>query len=161
MLTQDYINSVLRYDDGKLFWKQTMNQRAFAGKFAGALRARGDYLDIQLKGKKYRLHRLVFFMFNGWWPTVVDHIDGNTLNNRIENLRAATQLQNIYNSRIRKRNTSGHKNVSWSKRHKKWIVTLMFDGRSKRFGAFEDLELAALVATEARDKYHGEFARHA
>jgi len=137
-----------------------MNQRAFAGKFAGAPRTCDGYLDIQLKGKKYRVHRLVFFMFNGWWPTVVDHIDGDILNNRIENLRAATQLQNTHNSRLCKRNTSGHKNVSWSARHEKWVVCLTIEGRSKRLGVFEDLELAALIACEARAKYHGEFARH-
>ena len=98
-------------------------------------------------------------LHHGYIPAEVDHIDTDRHNNRIENLRAATPAQNQRNKPIQRNNTSGHKNI----RHKngKWVVELKINGKAKYFGRFEDLELAALVASEARDKYHGEFARHA
>ena len=48
----------------------------------------------------------------------------------------------------------------WRKTGKKWAVQLSINGRQTNLGRFDDLEFADLVATEARDKYHGAFARH-
>jgi hypothetical protein len=100
-------------------------------------------------------------MFNGYVADIIDHIDGNTSNNRPENLRAATHLGNARNAKKRKDNKSGHKNVFWNKSANKWAVSLSVNNKLRHFGYFEDLELAAFVASEARDKYHGEFARTA
>jgi len=91
-------------------------------------------------------------------PLEVDHIDADRHNNQIENLRAATSAQNQRNKPLQRNNTSGHKNVRWA--NGKWAVELKINGKAKYFGRFEDLELAALMASEVRDKYHGEFARH-
>ena len=49
------------------------------------------------------------------------------------------------------------KNAEWKRN---WVVSIMVAGKRKYIGSFEDLELADLVATEARDKFHGQFARH-
>ena len=68
-------------------------------------------------------------------------------------------LQNAYNTKIRTNNTSGVKGVSWHKKDKKWRVRVCVDGVNNFIGNFDDLELAELVAIEARDKYHGKFAR--
>ena len=54
-------------------------------------------------------------------------------------------------------NKSGSKNVHWNKQRNKWTVMIRVDKKQKYIGLFEDLELAELVATEARDKYHKEF----
>ena len=98
-------------------------------------------------------------MHYGYIPQIVDHIDGNTLNNKIENLRAVSLNQNQHNRGIDKRNKSGFKNVAWCKRTKKWQVSLAVNNKSMAFGRFSDIELADLVAQEARDKYHKEFVR--
>jgi hypothetical protein len=97
-------------------------------------------------------------MHHGFMPQEVDHIDADRHNNNIENLRAATPAQNQRNKPIQRNNSSGYKNIRY--KNGKWVVELKVNGKAKYFGRFEDLELAALVAFEARDKYHGEFARH-
>jgi hypothetical protein len=75
-------------------------------------------------------------------------------------LRPATYPENNRNARIRKDNSSGCKNVCWRKDRKKWVVGIRINGKRINFGFFDDLELADLVAHEARDKYHKDFARH-
>ena len=54
----------------------------------------------------------------------------------------------------------GYKNVHWDKKTKCWIVKLQKNKRVEYFGYYQDHELAGLVAEEARNKYHGEFANH-
>ncbi|QFH28235.1 hypothetical protein D8Z68_07985 [Escherichia coli] len=67
-------------------------------------------------------------------------------------------LQDFRGGSIRKNSKSGCRGVTWHKRQKKWNVRLGFHGKSKHFGCFDDLELAVLVAEEARDKYYGDFS---
>ena len=102
----------------------------------------------------------MFMMHHGWVPEVIDHVDGNRANNQIGNLRQATWSQNLQNMKLRPNNKSGCKNVSWCASKKKWVVQLSINGRHTNLGRFDDLEFADLVATEARNKYHGAFARH-
>ncbi len=59
-----------------------------------------------------------------------------------------------------KTNKSGVKNVSWYKSLNKWVVSMRVKNTAKTIGYFDDLELAELVAIEARNKYRGEFANH-
>ena len=99
-------------------------------------------------------------MHNGFTPPEVDHIDGDKTNNRIENLRPCTHAQNAQNRPAQKNSKSGVKNVVWSNVRKKWVVYVKVNGKTTNFGGFEDLELAALMASEVRDKYFREFARH-
>jgi hypothetical protein len=57
-------------------------------------------------------------------------------------------------------NTSGIKGVCWHKSTNRWYVQLQVNKKMKYLGIYEDIELAELVAIEARAKYHGEFARN-
>jgi hypothetical protein len=125
------------------------------------------YLRIGVNNKAVALHRMIFLYHHGYLPKVTDHIDGNRMNNRIENLRDCTQAQNCLNSKHRETSTSPYKNVylqnqSNSQPHwkKNWIVSITVNKKRQYFGSFEDVELADLVATEARDLYHGAYARH-
>ena len=93
-------------------------------------------------------------------PLDVHHIDGNRKNNKIENLRIATQQQNCLNRIAHKNNRSGYKNVHWANGMNKWCVLINVGGKRKVIDYFEDIELAGFVAQEARNKFHGEFARH-
>jgi hypothetical protein len=97
-------------------------------------------------------------MQHGQIPEVVDHVDGNTSNNRIDNLRASTKSLNACNSKLASNSTSGHKGVVWSGACKKWMARLQFQKRQIHLGVFEDFDLACLVADEARVLYHGEHA---
>ena len=97
-------------------------------------------------------------MQHGYVPRIIDHVDGNPLNNKIENLRPATISQNSMNAKIYCTNKSGVKNVNWNKNSKKWEVKLQVNGKRQNFGAFADLELATAVAKAIRNKYYKEFA---
>ena len=163
MVTQALLKELFDYKDGKLVWKVQKAKRIKIGSVAGW--ANRDlhgqqYMNVELDGKSYKVHRLVFLYHNGYMPKRVDHIDGDRFNNKIENLRDVTASQNALNSKFRRSNTSGSKNVFLEQRSNKWRVQLRINGKSHSFGAYDDLELADLVATEARDKYHGAYARH-
>lgn len=160
-LTQAEALRLFEYRDGVLYWKVRAARRTQIGDAVGSKNTKKDpYLITSIKGVKYLIHKLVFLMHHGYIPSVVDHIDGNIANNKINNLREATKAQNRHNSKLNKNNTSGCKNVTWHKNDNSWHVTLRANGKQHSCGYFKDLELADLVAQEARDLYHGRFARH-
>jgi hypothetical protein len=159
IITQDYLNQLFEYRDGVLYWKVNHSGKILIGKKAGSLNSHG-YFYTQITGKRYQNHRLIFLMHSGYLPKYLDHIDNNPLNNKIENLREATISQNQCNRKLDKTNTSGVKSVNWHKQANKWQVRIRINGKRKSFGLFEDLDLAELVAQEARTKYHGAFANH-
>jgi hypothetical protein len=157
IITQDYVKQLFEYRNGELYWK-TGQRTSVLGKKAGTLK--NKYYSVQINGKIYRNHRIIFLMHHGFFPVQVDHINGDTLNNCIENLRAATTFGNNQNRKKSSNNTSGHKGVVWHKGKKKWQVQMSVNNKYKCFGSFDNLELADLVAQEVRDKYHGKFANH-
>ena len=123
------------------------------------------YLKVLLPGgKNFYVHQLVAMAFLGHVPNgntlEVDHIDGNIHNNKIENLREATKLQNNYNARISKRNKTGVKGVSWKQREQRYLAACSVKGKKYEIGYFKALEDAAKAVREFREKHHGEFARH-
>ena len=158
-LTKEILNFLFDYKDGELYWKFSLSCKSPKGSIAGSIK-NDKYRRIGLNKKLYLAHRLIFMMHHGYLPKIVDHIDGDRLNNRIENLRAATQSQNSHNQKLSNKNTSGYKNVTWNKRKAKWLVNVRVNYMDFHIGYFDDIELAALAAQEARDKYHKEFARN-
>ena len=128
-------------------------------KKVGSLTCQG-YVVVGHKRSYLIASRLVFLLHHGYMPEIVDHIDGNPENNKIENLRVANKSTNGMNKKLRCDSKTGIKNVSWYKRANKWQVSLSVNKRRKTIGYFKDLELADLVAQEARNLYHGQFARH-
>jgi hypothetical protein len=157
-LLQADVKRLFEYKDGDLYWAVKSSDKIHIGDIAGSLNKGRKYTKINLK--TYQISRLIFLYHHGFLPRIVDHIDNNPLNNKIENLRAATISENNYNSKIPKNNSSGVKNVRFDKVRKKWKVELRSNKKYKFIGNFLDLELAELVAIEAREKYHMEFARN-
>lgn len=104
------------------------------------------------------MHRVIMDDPDGFQ---VDHIDGNGLNNRRENMREATNAQNAHNSPIQRNNTSGFKGVSWHKRCAKWYARIKANGSCYRLGCFDTPEAAHAAYVAASEKLHGEFARAA
>jgi hypothetical protein len=147
MITQQEIKELFDYKDGELYWK-VKPLRGEIGDLAGHVR-KDKRKVVGLKSRYFYTYRLIYLMHFGELPNLIDHIDKNPLNNKIENLRKATKSQNALNS-----NT---KNVSWIKNRKKWKV----QANKKHIGYFENLELAELVAIMAKEKYYGGFANHA
>jgi hypothetical protein len=158
-LTPEQVTELFEYRDGDLYWKLSTNHKIAKDKKAGTKNSHG-YLTVTLNDKILKVHRLVFLLHYGYLPKYIDHINGNRSDNRIENLREATASQNCLNRSVQSNNKANIKNVSWHKRDKKWQVFVTVDKKSKYFGSFKDLELADLVAQEARDKFHKEYANH-
>jgi len=138
----------LRYnsEDGNLYWTENLNSRARKDKIAGGIEPDG-YRRIKFQKRNYVAHKVVWYMHN---KTVVigqlDHINGNRLDNRIENLRPVTVRQNAQN---RKRHRKGslvgcHQQRAKSGNLIGWESTIYFKGKSNYLGYFQSEEEAHL-----------------
>ena len=113
---------------------------------------RGDYLQVDIGGKKFQMHRIVAqaFLPDFYSFPQVDHIDNDGTNNEISNLRMVT---NQFNSHAKRRKAKGcssqYRGVSWEKNCKKWKASCMINGNLKHLGLFDDEREAAI----ARDTY--------
>lgn len=101
------------------------------------------------------LHRLIMKPEKG---QEIDHINGNTLDNRKSNLRIADRSKNMSNTRIRKTNTSGYKGVSLDKSRNMWAAEITVNYKKLHLGRFNEIKEAAKAYNEAAKKYFGEFA---
>jgi hypothetical protein len=155
VITQQRLLELFEYKDG-----QFIDSKTKTIKKPVPITAQHRYNRIVIDRKVYGLHRMIFLYHKGYLPNIIDHIDNDRTNNRIENLREATQQQNCLNRVAHKNNRSGYKNVHWNKAMNKWAVQISIGRKRHVFGYFDDVELAGLVAQEARDKFHGEFSRH-
>lgn len=102
-----------------------------------------------------RMHRIINRTPSG---LLTDHINGNKLDNRRNNLRNANRSQNACNSRPRS-NSTNHKGVSWDGKNKRWRVQIGLNGKNYVFGRYEEITDAIKVANKKRLELHGEFAR--
>lgn len=155
-LTQKRLQELLRYDSntGDFYWKVQTNSRAPIGAKAGANTVSLGYRSINVDKKKYKAHNLVWFYFHGTFPSnVIDHINGNSLDNRIENLRDVTQQQNTWNIRNPKRNNkSGYLGVDWKPERKKWRAQIRLNRAKKLLGYFDTAEEASAAYQLAKQK---------
>ena len=108
------------------------------------------------KRREVRLHRAIMTGLDG---LEVDHINGDGLDNRRSNLRAATHAQNSRNSRTPKNNTSGFKGVILDKPTGKWRAQIRLDGAQKHLGYFVTPEDAHTAYCKASAELHGEYGR--
>ena len=159
-LTVDLLNELFTYDKetGKLYWKAA-RQRIKVGDEVGSDNGSG-YLKTKVNNKTYRLHRLVFLMHKGYLPKILDHINGDRKDNRIENLRPVSLAQNAQNAKLNSKNNSGYKGVFWVKSSKKWRGQVKCNGETIYLGEYNDIEEADRVVRAAREELHGNFANH-
>jgi len=155
---QSRFHELFAYADGKLIRKVSAGSSK-AGSVVNYKEPNG-YLRVRVDNQRYTVHQVVFCMQHGYIPKMLDHINGIKDDNRIENLRIANPSQNGYNKPLGKMCKSGVKNVKWESNMKKWQVRLKINKIPKIVGYFDNLELAELVAIEARNKFHGEYANH-
>jgi HNH endonuclease/AP2 domain len=160
-LTQARLREILHYDPntGKFRWRVRKKQGQRVGGIAGC-RIQWSYWCIHLDGHSYRAHQLAWLYMEGeWGRPIIDHRDGNPLNNRWTNLRLSTCTNNAANRKRYRSNTSGYKGVSFHRRMRRWTAYISRGGRRYNLGSFATAEAAheAYVA-KARELF-GEFAR--
>ena len=161
MLTHERLKSLLDYDPetGISTWLVGKGT-ARAGARAGSISTSHGYRKIQIDGKLYLEHRVIFFWMTGRWPAQhVDHRDMDKLNNRWHNLREATRSQNTANRRAYKNNTSGVKGVCWNKRKKKWVAQIAVNGVKIHLLATDSKEKAEVWYRAFAELAFGEYAR--
>lgn len=102
---------------------------------------------------------MIFLFHYGYQPKYIDHINGDSLDNRIENLRPATQSQNCANQGLKKNNTSGIKGVRYRKDTNKWTAHVMVNRKNISLGCYGTIEEAAIAYEIGAKKFFGEFAK--
>lgn len=157
ILTQEYLQKVFDYKDGNLFWKIRKSNCIQIGDKAGCIDTNG-YSKVRINKKMIGTHRLIFMFHYGFMPFYVDHIDRDVKNNKIENLREATNSQNQWNTIKNIRNTSGYKNVLFRKDRNKWTCRFKVNGKNIMRGSFDTPEEASIYAEKLRIQFHKEFA---
>ncbi len=101
-----------------------------------------------------RMHHFVLPLVKGY---MIDHINGNGLDNRKENLRLVTKSQNMMNRGVQRNTSSGYKGVS--KHQGKWRAYIVKDRKQIHLGVFEDIQDAARAYNMGAMEHHGEYAR--
>lgn len=97
------INNFIMLDSNSptgLVWFASPTTQVKVGTPALTAIGKSGYYHGQCQGKYYQAHRVVFYLTHGYWPKVVDHIDGDKLNNLPANLRGATQAENMHNQKV-------------------------------------------------------------
>ena len=131
-----------------------VHYNAKIGRRVGHYDGRG-YLKVSIDGRVYHLHRIVFLYHNGFIPDIVDHSDGDTMNNLINNLRPASKSESCCNVGLSARNKSGVKGVSMS--HGKWLSQIMVNGKRTTLYYGDDKDDAIKARVDA-EFMHGEFS---
>lgn len=108
----------------------------------------------------YYLHRLIMGLEKDS-KLVVDHINGDGLDNRKQNLRVCTIAENARNSRRKQKGTSKYRGVyydKWTKADKPFKASISINNKTTHIGRFKTAKAAALAYNKAALKHHGEFA---
>ena len=163
--TVEEVRDLLDYDPatGAFTWRTTRPGRGCqAGKPAGAVTGNGLYRRVIVNYFPILGHILAWAVVHGEWPSsILDHIDGNGFNNRIENLRLATVTQNAWNRRRRSDNKSGLKGV-WRNapsRSKAWRSSIQVNGKRICLGEYATAADAGEAYAKAARRFFGAFAR--
>lgn len=126
-----------------------------------------QYVKRTIGGRKNRkgiwMHREIMERMLGY-PVpdglLVDHINGDKLDNRRENLRLATMSQNGMNRGKPKTNSSGYKGVYRHKQNERWVANIQVNGNTIYIGSFDTPEDAHAAYCAAADLYHKEFKNY-
>lgn len=175
-LSIEYLKECLNYDQvtGVFTWKQrprshfkadwsfiNWNKR-WAGTEAGwkdktSADKEKFYLKISVNSEDYKAHRLAWVFITGSWPNkLIDHVDGDRLNNKAINLREATDWQNSTNAKRRKDNKSGVTGVGWQKALCKWYANGRINDHLQHLGFYADIfeAICARKSWEIKNGFH-------
>jgi hypothetical protein len=152
-LTVDRLHYLLNYDGatGEFTWR--VKRRGCAQGSRAGCRMKSGYDIIRLDNMLHLAHRLAWLHTTGSWPAhQIDHINGDRADNRISNLREATNIENAHNRRKRRNNKSGYAGVRVESH--KWLAEIKVNYKPIRLGLFATPEEASEAYQKARKKYH-------
>lgn len=164
----EYLKECFKVEDGVLLWSETRPESHFigrnsykatyfkrmAGNEAGCVKQDGIdiyYRYLKLNSRHYYAHQIIWAIANGKYADLLDHIDGDGLNNCLDNLRESTITLNGRNRKLNSNNSSGNNGVTFSKASNKWQASIWTEGKSVYLGQYETKEEAALVSKQYRD----------
>jgi len=156
ILTQDYLQSIFEYKDGNFYRKKTTTNSVNIGDKAGWM-AHNGYYAVSVLSKKQYLHRLIFLYHHGYLPKFIDHIDGNPSNNKIENLREATQSQNMANAIGKNKNQL--KGTTFDKKRNKWVASIMLNYKRIYIGGFDTMQEAHFAYKQKAKEIFKEYTK--
>lgn len=159
-ITPREVSRLLKYDTetGKLYWKSRVDNAGgfnvkFAGKEAFTSTERKGYKNGRINGDNMKAHRVAWAIHYGEWPEdQIDHINGDKSDNRICNLRPATNEYNCRNKGMSSRNTSGYNGVSLCKRRGVWVGKYKKDYIDINVGTFNCPTSAGIAVMRAQMK---------
>ena len=159
--SQENVANFIDYDlvSGLAIWSKSPAKNIKAGTQAGTVH-RG-YLVVRFQGKSYPLHRLCWLLATNQDPgdLMIDHIDGNRLNNVFANLRLCSNAQNGMNRSATKANKLGVKGVCWDAKACKYKAHIQINGKKKHIGNYADLESAVNARRSFEAEIFGTFAK--
>lgn len=153
----DLLHERYTYSDGELISKKT-------GQPVTAVNSGYKVIVLNKGGAgtrtPFRAHRAIFLMHHGYLPELIDHVDCNKMNNRIENLREATRKQNITNTPVRSNCKAGAKGVRYvpSNPVRPYQARITVNRKTKHLGSFATKEEAASAYAAAAAELHNEYA---
>ena len=158
-LTAERLRDLLSYDPETGELRRRINSgNAKAGDIAGGKDEEG-YVRVRVNCRKYQSHRLVWLYVHGQWPKQqLDHINGIRDDNRIANLREATNAENAQN-KIVGQNKAGFTGVRPQSRGKAWRAAISVNGEKVYLGSFSDPSDAYASAKEKFHTFHPEVTR--
>lgn len=157
MISCERVREVFTYspDTGRLCWRENKGTTGRKGELAGFVGATG-YQRVKVDGAMYMAHRLIWLYVYGVMPSNhIDHIDGNPANNRIENLRDATNTENMENQRRHlKNNKTGFLGVSFVEARRKYRAQIWVGPRRIHIGYYDTAEDAHAAYVIEKRKVH-------
>lgn len=159
-------------ETGKIYWKYrdksqfntlrgySVFNAIYAGKEAFICVGNHGYKEGAIDGCGVLAHRVAWMLSKGKWPDCdIDHINGDKLDNRIENLRDVSVSVNQQNALGKSNNTSGFNGVQWDKNRNKWIARMMVNYKNIYLGRYDNFEDAVKARTRA-EAYYQFTSRH-
>lgn len=165
--TPEQLREMLDYDkdSGVLVWKKCdFRSNAWNGKYPGKHAITSDsgcgYRKGEVMGCTVYAHRIAWAIVHGEWPSgEIDHINGNSLDNRLVNLREASSSENSMNQKGHKDSLSGLKGAGWHAQRGRWVSSIFAKGKRYHLGLFDSPQEAHEAYCKAAKEIHGSFAR--
>lgn len=157
-LTAQRLRELLNYDpETEIFtWLVERGNRAPAGGTAGGFTNNGyRVIGLMGGGSRYLAHRLAWLYIHGIWPSEqVDHINGDRSDNRLCNLREASQSINSQNIRTAFRNNVCSKTLGVYPNGKRWMARIWVGGKPQYIGTFDTTEAASAAYLDTKRRLH-------